>query len=179
MKLSSVSLAIVATIVGSATAAPVALHACDLEEINPIGRDIDVYSRAGVAVLERDVDSEPADDLFTRQPLEQHQNDHDEAAHACLDAAKACNEAAKDSVQASYNQLSSPERRYWRSQAQDQALVARLLLRKAMDHHRAKYTQEITPLHSKVVVDTMAANLWKSHAEQQSREAVVAYHHPK
>jgi len=174
MKLSSISLtaAAMAAIVGSAIAAPVAPHARDLDKV--------IYRReSGVAVLERDVDGEPANDLFTRQPTQQHQLDHLGAAHACLGAAVACTETAKDQIQASYNQLTSSERHKFRDKAKDELLVTQQLLKKTFKHKDHGMSPVKTPYHAEVAVDTMAANLWKAHAEQEGREAKVAFNHPK
>jgi len=174
MKLSFISLtaAAMAAIVGSAIAAPVP-HARDLDKV--------IYDReSGIAVLERDLDGEPADDLFTRQPtIQQHQLDHFVAAHACLGAAIACTETAKEQIQASYNQLTSSERHHFRGKAKEGLLVTQQLLKKAFEHNDHGMSPVKTPYHARVVADTMAANLWKAHAEQEGREAKVAFNHPK
>ena len=180
MKLLSIAPIAIATIVGSAIAAHVALHARDSEvEVNPFECDFaNVYSReSAVAVLNREVDGEPADDLFTRQTP---QHDHAVAAHACLQAGHACLDAGKESLMASYNQLSSGERHHWRRTAHNHAQVAVRFFNKYYAHDHASRSPTMNEaLHATVHVDTHAAQLWKAHAEQCTREANVAANHPQ
>jgi len=70
MKLSSISLVVtaIAAIAGSAIAAPGPAYARALDAINSFDeRDVDVNRReSGLALLEREIDNEVVDNLFTR-----------------------------------------------------------------------------------------------------------------
>ena len=91
MKFSSISL-IAAAIAGSAIAAPGPLCARALEQVNSLGRDLDVYPREWVAVQKHDVDGEHID-LFTRAALK-HQVEHHRVVGHLQDAIVAHHKAA-------------------------------------------------------------------------------------
>ena len=179
MKLSSIPLAVaaIAAIIGSTIAVPVALHAIDLGEVNAFERE--------VAVLERKVDSEPADYLFTREPTTEHehehehqdnqwQKDHDDAADACLQAAHDCHAAAVDSLEASKHSTGS-EVQVWRDRAVQHATEGILLMRKYNEHKKAAKSPNWTPLHNKAKVDKDGARAWGEWAKRTSAVAKEIY----
>jgi len=175
MKLSSIPLAVAAivAIIGSTIAAPVALHAVELEEVNPFER--------GVAVLERKVGSEPADYLFTREIVHENKDwrdDHNHAASACLRAAYDCRAAAKDSLKASKHSTGS-EVQVWRDRAVQHASEGILLVGKYNRHKEAAKSPNWTPLHNKAHVDKYGAREWGKGAKQTSAVAKEIYQQPK
>jgi len=177
MKLSSIPLAVaaIAAIIGSTIAAPVALHAIDLGEVNAFERE--------VAVLECKVDSEPADYLFTREPTTEHehehqdnqwQKDHDDAADACLQAARDCHAAAVDSLEASKHSIGD-EVQVWRNKSAQCAQEGILLMGKYDEHKKAAKSSNWTSLHNNAHVDMQGAREWGKGAKQTSAVAKEIY----
>jgi len=173
MKLSSIPLAVaaIAAIIGSTIAAPVALHAIDLGENNAFERE--------VAVLERKVDSELADYLFTREPTTEHehehqdnqwQKDHDDAADACLQAARDCHAAAVDSLEASKHSIGD-EVQVWRNKSAQCAHEGILLMGKYTAHKEAAKSPNRTSLHNQAGVDKDGARAWGDWVKQTSAVA--------
>ena len=102
MKLSSISCiaAALAAIAGSTIAAPAPLCARAFERVNSFEHGLDVYPcESWVAVIERDLDGEPVDNLFTRAlHLTSYQTAHKNVANLLEGSETLNREAARVAV---------------------------------------------------------------------------------
>ena len=165
MKFSSISL-IAAAIAGSAIAAPGPLCTRALERVNLLGGDPDIYPREWVAVLERDVDGEPIDDLFTRA-IPEHQVNHAQVAELLRGAINAHRKAANWALWAHGAKFPVPAAHsgdYWHDLYRQHSQLADGLGTLYADHLNAASLPDKTELHA-------AVNQHKQFAVEQQRQA--------
>ena len=148
MKFSSISLIAVA---GSVIAAPCPLYTRALERLNSFERDLDVDPRESVvAVLERDVDGDPVDDLFARSVVGRHQGGHNRAAEHLQAAIKANERAARYAAQAAKVQSTPDEIQYWEGESRKHENSVATLQNLYSSHTQAARLSSATDLHRDV-----------------------------
>jgi len=149
MKFASISLAL-AAIAGSAIAAPDPLYARALEKVNWFERDLDFYPReSGVAVLERNVDGEPVDAVFTRSeyiPL--HKIDHSRVARYAETTMEALEIAADQALHAA--DCDTGRKEHWEAESGKHRRKINDFVTMNQGHDRAANLQDRTNLHDMV-----------------------------
>ena len=154
MKFASISLiaAALAAIAGSAIAAPDPLYARALEKVNWFERDLDFYPRgSGVAVLERNVDGEPVDAVFTRsEDIPQHKIDHSRVARWAETTMKALEIAADRALHAADCDSDTVQKEHWKAESRKHRRKINNFVTMNRDHERAANLQDRTNLYNMV-----------------------------